>query len=60
MARLRKGETPKDWKNVTVEAKAAEMLGIAGTALTEKLGFRPTHSQTILFLIKHYERTENN
>lgn len=60
MGRPRKGETPKVWKNVTMEDKAAEMLGIVGTVLTERLGFRPSHSQTILYLIKHYERTENN
>lgn len=60
MARLRKGETPKVWKNITMEDKAAEQLSLVGTALTERLGFRPSHSQTILFLIKHYERTENN
>ena len=58
MGRLKTGEIPKVWKNVTVEDKAATQLGIAGTALSEKLGFRPTISQTILFLIKHYERTE--
>ncbi len=59
MGRLKQGDTPKVWKNVTVEDKAATQLGIAGTALSEKLGFRPTITQTILFLIKHYERTEN-
>lgn len=58
MGRLRKGETPKVWKNVTVEEKAQELLGLAGTALSEKLGFRPTTSQVIFYLIKHYERTE--
>ncbi len=49
---------PKVWKNISMEEKAAEMLGITGTALSEKFGFRPTITQTILFLIKHYERTE--
>jgi hypothetical protein len=58
MGRLSKGETPKVWKTVSMEEKAAELLGIAGTVLSEKLGFRPSISQTILFLVKHYERTE--
>jgi len=58
MGRPKTGETPKVWKNVTMDSKAAEMLGLAGTALSEKFGFRPTTSQTICYLIKHYERTE--
>lgn len=58
MGRPKKGEAPKVWKNITMEDKAADLLGTVGMALTERLGFRPSHSQTILFLIKHYERTE--
>jgi hypothetical protein len=52
------GEPPK-WKNVTVDADLVNTLGLICTALSEKLGFRPTISQALRYIIRHYERTEN-
>jgi hypothetical protein len=59
MGRPKTGETPKVRKNVSIDEKAATRLDLAALAMSEKLGFRPTISQTILLIIKHYERTED-
>jgi hypothetical protein len=39
-------------KNVTVDADLVELLNVAADRLEEKLGFRPSLSQTLRHLIK--------
>jgi hypothetical protein len=39
-------------KNVTVDADLVELLNVAADRLEEKIGFRPTLSQTLRHLIK--------
>lgn len=44
-------------KNITVDADILDMLTAVGDDLEGRLGFRPTHSQTLRWLIKHSDVT---
>lgn len=49
------GQPPK-YKNVTIDADLATLIGLLGTALSSEFGFRPTVSQSLRYIIRQWEK----